>query len=54
MTLIADVFPEILAPKNMVIEMSKKPCFRGRLDRQHGKWVSTLLQREWQQNYTIY
>ena len=24
--------------------MSKKPCFRGPLDRQQGKWVEKLLQ----------
>ena len=44
MTLIADVLPEIVAPKNMVRLMSKKPCLRGPLGRQHGKWVNTLLQ----------
>ena len=32
MTLIADVFPEIPAPKNIVRQMPKKPCFRGPLD----------------------
>ena len=46
MTLIAGVFPEIEAPKNMVRYMSKNPCFRGPLDRQHGKWLETLLQSE--------
>ena len=30
----ADVFPEISAPKTMVRLMSKKPCFRGPLDPQ--------------------
>ena len=28
MTQIADVFPDIPPPKNMLREMSKKPCFR--------------------------
>ena len=42
MTLIADVFLDIMAAKNMVREKPKKPCFRGALDRQHGKWVETL------------
>ena len=28
--------------------MSKKPCFRWPLERQHGKWVEILLQSEWQ------
>ena len=43
MTLIADVFHEIPAPKNMVRKMSKKPCLRALLDKEHGKWVETLL-----------
>ena len=34
--------------------MSKKPCFRGLLDREHGKLVETKLQAEWQQIYKIY
>ena len=42
MTLIADVFPEIPAPKNMVRYMSKKPCFGGPLDREQGKLIETL------------
>ena len=54
MTLIADVFRKIPAPENMVRLMSKKPCFRGALDRQQGKWDETLLQSEWQQLYNIY
>ena len=48
MTLIADVFWEIPTPKNMVREMSQKPRLRGPLDRQHGNWVETLFQSEWQ------
>ena len=36
MVLIADVFPEIPAAKNMVRKMFKKPCLRGPLDREHG------------------
>ena len=54
MTLVADLFQEILAPKNMVRYMSKKPCFRGALDRQHGEWVDTMLKSEWQDLYSIY
>ena len=54
MTLVADVFLEITVPKNMVRQMTKKPCFRGPLDRQHGKWVNTLLQSEWERPYNIY
>ena len=44
MGLVADGFVEIQAPKNKVRKMSQKPCFRGPLDRQHGKWVNRLLQ----------
>ena len=46
MALIADVFHEFPAAKNMVREMSEKLCFRGPLDREHGKSVETLLQSE--------
>ena len=53
-TLIADVFPEIPAPKNIVSKMSKKPCFRGPLDRQRRKCIETLLQSEWQNLYNNY
>ena len=54
MTLIGDVFPELLAPKNMIKEMSNKSCFRGPFNRQHGKWVETLLKSERQHLYNIY
>ena len=53
MTLIADVFPEIPAPKNILRSTSKKPCFRGPLGRQQGKWIKTLSQSEWQHVYRI-
>ena len=33
MTLVADVFLEIPAPKDMFRYITKKPCFRGSLDR---------------------
>ena len=46
MTLIADVFQEIPAPKNMVRSMSKKSFFRELLDREPGKLVETMLQSE--------
>ena len=42
MSLIAYVFPEIPAHKNIVRHMSKKLCFRGPVERQHGKWIETL------------
>ena len=34
--------------------MSKKPLFRGHLDRQEIKWVETLFQSEWQHICKIY
>ena len=46
MIIVADVFPEIPAQRNMVGQMSKNPSVRGPLDRQQGKWVKTLLQSE--------
>ena len=46
MTLIADIFAEIPVAKNMVRQMSTKPCFRGLLDTEHGKLVEAMLQSE--------
>ena len=46
MTLRANVFPEITSPKNVIRLMSKKPRFKGRFDREHCKWVETILQSE--------
>ena len=46
MVLIADVFPEIPAAKNMVRQLFKKPCLRGPLDREHGKSVEILFPSE--------
>ena len=37
MIIVADVFPEIPAHRNMVGQMSKNPSVRGPLDRQQGK-----------------
>ena len=54
MTLTADVFLELLAPKNVVRSMLKKICFTGRFNRQQSKWVETLLQSERQHLYNIY
>ena len=45
MTLIADVFPVIPAPKNMVREI-KKLSFRVPLVREHGKLVKTKYKSE--------
>ena len=36
MTLIADLFPKLRTPKNVVRYMSKKSRFKGLFDRQHG------------------
>ena len=46
MTLIADVFPKLRSPKNVVRYMSKKSHFRKPFDRQHVKRAQTLLQSE--------
>ena len=46
MSLIADVFPEVPVPKNMVGQMTKRPCFRGSLEREYGKSVETMFQSE--------
>ena len=46
MTLIADVFSKLWIPKNMVRVFSKKSCFRGPFEKQHGKWDQTLLKSE--------
>ena len=54
MILIDDVFAKLTAPKNVVRSMSKKSYFRGPFDRQHNKWVETLLEFEQQQLYHIY
>ena len=52
--LIADVFPEIPALKNILSKMSKKPCFRGPLDIQRCKCIETLLESGWQNVYNNY
>ena len=46
MTLIADVFAELPAPKNVVRSMSKKLCFTERFDKKHRKWVERFVQSE--------
>ena len=53
MTLIADLFPKLRTPENVVRYMSKKSRFKGSFDRQHGKQVQTLLQSERQHRYHI-
>ena len=39
MTFIADSFPKLRTPKNVVRYLSKKSRFKGPFDRQHGKWL---------------
>ena len=46
MTFIADLFSKLRTPKNVVRYLSKKSCFKGPFDWQHGKCVQTLLWSE--------
>ena len=54
MTLIADLFPKLRTPENVVRYMSKKSRLKGPFNRQHGKRVQTLLRSERQHGYHIY
>ena len=53
MTLIADLFPKLRTPKNMLRYMSKKSRLKGSFDRQHGKRVQRLLRSDPQHRYHI-
>ena len=53
MTLIADLFPKLRTPENVVRYFSKKSRFKEPFDRQHGKRVQTLLRSERQHCYHI-
>ena len=53
MTLIADLFPKLRTPENVVRYMSKKSSVKGPFDRQHGKRVQTLLRSGEQHCYHI-
>ena len=53
MTLIADLFPKLRTPKNVVRYISKKSRFKGPFDGQHGKRVQTLLRSDPQHCYHI-
>ena len=44
MSLIADVFPKLRTPKNMVRSMPKNSCFRGSVEKQHGKCHKNIAQ----------
>ena len=54
MILIAEVFPKLRTPKNMVTSMPKKSRFKGSFGKQHGKRAQTLLKFSWQSLYHIY
>ena len=53
MTFIADLFPKLRTPKDVVRHLSKKSRFKGPFDRQHGKRVQILLRSESQYHYHI-
>ena len=53
MTLIADLFPKLRTPKNVVRYMSEKSRFKLPFDRKHGKRVQTLFPSEPQHRYHI-
>ena len=42
MTFIADLFPKLRTPKDVVRYLSKKSRFKGTFDKEHGKRVQTL------------
>ena len=54
MTLVADVFPKLRTPKNVIKSISKKSRFRESFERQHRKSLQTLLKSERQHLYHIY
>ena len=49
----ADLFPKLRTPKNVVRYLSKKSHSKGPFDKQHGKRVQTLLRSEPQHRYHI-
>ena len=53
MSLIADLFPKLRTPKNVVRYKSKKSRFKGPFEREHGKLVQTPLRSEPQHRYRI-
>ena len=54
LTLRAELFSKLRTPENGVRYMSKKSCFKGPFDRQHGKRAQTLLRSGQQPCYHIY
>ena len=53
MTLIADLFPKLRTPKNLVRYVPKNAHFKGPFDRQHDKRVPTLLRSHPHHRYHI-
>ena len=53
MAFIADFFPKLRTPENVLRYMSKKSHFKEPFDRQHGKRVQALLRSEPQHDYHI-
>ena len=53
MTLIADLFPKLRTPKNVLRYMLKKSHFKGPFDSQHGKRVQALFRSEPHHRYHI-
>ena len=54
MTLIADLFPKLRTPENVVRYKSKKSSFKAPFARQHVKRVQTLFRSGEQHRYHIY
>ena len=54
MTLIADFFPKLRSPENVVRYMSKKSRFKGPFDRKDGKRIQTLLRSGQQHCYHMH
>ena len=53
MTFIADLFPKLRTPKNVVRYFSKKSRFKGPFDTHYGKRVQPLLRSEPENLYHI-
>ena len=54
MPFIAYLFLRLRPPKNVVRSMCKKSCFKLPFQKEHGKWVATLLKSQRQHLYYIY
>ena len=54
MTIIADVFPKLRTPKNLVRSMPKKSLFKGSFETQHGICAQTFLNCQGQLHYHNY